>query len=133
MSRRKARELALQFLYQLDLVEGGREEVAEVFWSQNPIAEETRQFAESLVDGYLQRASNIDEMIQRASKNWRLERMAAVDRTVIRLAVSEFLYTDTPKAVVIDEAIEVARRFSTEDSAEFVNGILDAVLQELES
>lgn len=131
-SRRKSRELALQLLFQEDLTRFSSDEILETFLREQRAPSENREFAEFLFLQYLENRSQVDELIRRHAQNWRLERMAAVDRNILRMAVSEFLYTDTPRVVVIDEAIEIARRFSTEDSSEFVNGILDAIRQELE-
>ena len=131
-SRRKAREWALQMLFQQDLNEVTAEELLELFWEVNPGDPEEREFAELLFKTTLENRSHIDELIRRHAQHWRLERMAAVDRNVLRVAVSELLYTETPHAVVIDEAIEIARRFSTTESSQFVNGILDAIREEME-
>ena len=131
-SRRKAREWALQMLFQQDLNEVTAEDLLELFWEVNPADPEEREFAELLFKTTLENRSHIDELIRRHAQHWRLERMAAVDRNVLRVAVSEFLYTETPQAVVIDEAIEIARRFSTAESSQFVNGILDAIREEME-
>ncbi len=87
-------------------------------------------FMEFLVKGTVEQASGIDEIIQKHAEHWRLERMPIVDRNVLRLAVYEMLHTDTPPAVLIDEAIELARQFAGEESVHFVNGVLDAVKRE---
>jgi len=131
-SRRKARELALQMLFQQDLNKVAAEEVLELFWEVHPAEPGNRKFAELLFKATLENRSHIDELIRRHAQHWRLERMAAVDRNILRLSVSEFLYTETPHVVVIDEAVEIARRFSTAESSQFVNGILDAVREEME-
>ncbi len=130
-SRRKAREWALQMLFQQDLNEVIAQELLELFWEGNPADPEEREFAELLFKTTLENRSHIDELIRRHAQHWSLERMAAVDRSLLRLAVSEFLYTETPQVVVIDEAIEIARRFSTAESSQFVNGILDAIREEI--
>ncbi len=131
-SRRKAREWALQMLFQQDLNEVTAQDLLDLFWEVNPGDPEEREFAELLFKTTLENRSHIDELIRRHAQHWRLERMAAVDRNVLRIAVSELLYTETPHAVVIDEAIEIARRFSTTESSQFVNGILDAIREEME-
>ena len=131
-SRRKAREWALQMLFQQDLNEVTAQDLLELFWEVNPGDPVEREFAELLFKTTLENQSHIDELIRRHAQHWRLERMAAVDRNVLRVAVSELLYTETPHAVVIDEAIEIARRFSTTESSQFVNGILDAIRKEME-
>jgi len=119
-------------LFQQDLNEVSAEEVVELFWEVHPADPENREFAELLFRVTLENRSHIDELIRGHAQHWRLERMAAVDRNILRLAVSEFLYTETPHVVVIDEAVEIARRFSTAESSQFVNGILDAVREEME-
>jgi len=119
-------------LFQQDLNEVTAQELLELFWEGNPADPEEREFAELLFKTTLENRSHIDELIRRHAQHWRLERMAVVDRNVLRVAVSELLYTETPHAVVIDEAIEIARRFSTAESSQFVNGILDAVREEME-
>ena len=124
--------MALQMLFQQDLNEIIPEDVIELFWKVNPADPENRKFAEFLFTTTLENRSHIDELIRRHAQHWRLERMAAVDRNILRLSVSEFLYTETPHVVVIDEAVEIARRFSTAESSQFVNGILDAVREEME-
>ena len=132
-SRRKLRELTLQLLFQEDLTHSSPEEILDVYLKEHPGSSESYEFAEVLFRKSLENRTQIDDLIRRHARNWRLERMAVVDRNILRMAVSEFLYTETPKVVVIDEAIEIARRYSTEDSSEFVNGILDAIREELES
>ena len=131
-SRRKAREWALQMLFQQDLNEVMAQDLIELFWEVNQADPEEREFAELLFRKTLENRAHIDELLGRHAQHWSLKRMAAVDRNVLRLAVSEFLYTETPHVVVIDEAIEIARRFSTDESSQFVNGILDAIREEME-
>jgi N utilization substance protein B len=132
VSRRRGREFALQILFQDDVIDQELRTAREVFWEINRAGREARQFAESLVETVIGNQVEIDDLIRRHSLNWRLERLAAVDRNVLRLAIAELLYLRTPKAVAIDEAIEVARKYGTGKSAEFVNGILDAVIRERE-
>ncbi len=131
-SKRRARQFALQLLFQEDITHYTPDEIQQVFWESNPADADTRQFAEHLFIQSRQNRVEIDDLIRRHAQNWRLERMAVVDRNVLRMAISEFLYVETPKIVVIDEAIEIARRYSGQESTQFVNGILDAVRQELE-
>lgn len=91
---------------------------------------EALRYAKSLVEGTLKHLEEIDELIRRQAEHWRLERMPAVDRNILRLAVFEFLYeTDVPKLVILDEAIELAKEFGTEQSGRFVNGVLDGILK----
>ena len=94
--------------------------------------DKTRDFANNLVEGTLKNNETIDEKIRTRAEHWRIERMAIVDRNVLRLAVYEFLYEDTPHTVVINEALEIARRFSTFEATQFINGILDAIKLDLE-
>ncbi len=131
-SRRKAREFALQLLFQEDLAKTPPEEICQLFWNTHKADAETRRFSELLFRRYLDQPEMVDDLISRNARNWKLERMATVDRSILRMAVAEFLSGETPPVVVIDEAIEVARKYSTGDSTEFVNGVLDAVRQELE-
>ncbi|MDA2924896.1 transcription antitermination factor NusB, partial [Acidobacteria bacterium AH-259-L09] len=130
-SRRKARELALQLLFQQDLSGLSPAEILDVFWKVNPAHPGNREFAEFLFKRSLENRSQIDNLIRGHTEHWRLERMAVVDRNILRMAVSEFLYAETPKIVVIDEAIEIARKFSTEESTQFVNGVLDAIRKKI--
>jgi len=130
-SRRKAREFALQLLFQQDLSQGKPDQVLSLFWQVNPTSDSNREFAELLFRHTCSNLDRIDELIGRHTQHWRMERMAAVDRNILRMAVAEFLYSDTPSVVAIDEAIEIARRFSTAESSLFVNGVLDAVRADL--
>ncbi len=127
-SRRKARELALQMLFQWELGEHTPQHVISTFLRSQRVDPEEESFARSLFEGAVSEVTSLDRMIQEHAQHWRLERMAAVDRNVIRLALYELLhYAATPPAVVINEALELARRFSSADSVEFVNGVLDAI------
>ncbi len=128
-SRRKSREYALQLLFQSDFLETAGED--DLFWIGRSNDEKTREFARVLYRSYIDNQESIDRLIQRHSKHWRIERMATVDRNILRMAISEFLVSSTPCAVVINEAIEIAREYSGEESTEFVNGVLDAVMGEL--
>jgi N utilization substance protein B len=138
-SRRKAREVALQILYQLDVQEQLSDaQAAALFWQhlsreEGDAADEgTRPFADQLVHGVRAHLAEIDALITRASRNWRLERMARVDRNLLRLAIYELKHSpDVPAKVAINEAIEIAKRYGTADSPAFVNGILDRCLEEL--
>ena len=130
-SRRQARECALQMLFQGDLSRNSQAEIRETFWNDREETDDVRRFAESLVEGTLEQSEKIDSMIRQCSENWRLERMPVVDRNILRLAVHELLLAETPPAVVINEAIEIARKFSTDESTVFVNGVLDRIRKEL--
>jgi N utilization substance protein B len=132
--RRKAREYALQMLFQWDITHDAIEQIVATFF-QNLPEENTAivDFARSLVAGTIEHVEEIDRLIQRHAEHWRLDRMAIVDRNLLRLATQEFLHDNgTPKTVVINEAIEIARRFSTQESPQFINGILDSIKKELE-
>ena len=131
--RRKGREIALQFLYQLDLQgEHDAGPHAPDFWAQHPLDEDVRTFADAIVRGATTRQRQIDDIIARYTEHWDLDRMAAVDRNILRLAVYELGWrSDTPPKVVINEAIEIAKKFGTRESGRFINGILDRVHREL--
>ena len=149
--RHRAREMAIQMLYQLDM---GQSPLPHVFGHFDPVpfedsddeaasgdevtsAEEeplarssSFAYARTLVEGTVTHGEEIDELIRKQAVNWRLERMSAVDRNILRLAIYELLYeSDVPKVVIIDEAIELAKRFGAEDSSRFVNGLLDGLLK----
>lgn len=126
--RTRARELALQFLYQADLVGKPLTEMDEFLRDEERDAE-TRQFAHRLVEGTLAGREEIDEMIQDVAQNWNISRMAVVDRNVLRLATHELLHCDDiPPKVAINEAIEIGKRYSTQNSGAFINGILDKIM-----
>jgi len=133
-TRRKSRELALQMLFQADMGKQRPDEVRDIFWRERAEVErETRGFADDLFGLASDRAGEIDGMIERHASNWRMERMAAVDRNILRLGAAELLgYPETPRPVVINEALEIARRFSTPESVQFINGVLDSMARELE-
>lgn len=121
-------------LFQYDMSKGQVDSIVPVFWRMNPQPEAIVQFANRLFKGTVAKLPEIDTLIQNHAKNWRLERMAAVDRNILRLAVYEFLEEpETPKPVVINEALEIAKKYSTDESAQFVNGILDSVKADLVS
>lgn len=127
-SRRKSRELALQMLFQWEVGKHSPAHVLATFLDPEGIDRPVNSFARSLFQGTVDDISILDLKLCEHTKHWRLERMAAVDRNVLRLALFEMLHhPETPAAVVINEALEIARRFSGEDSAEFVNGVLDGV------
>jgi N utilization substance protein B len=123
--RRQARECALQLLYELD-VRGDSDPgpVIDAFWKRQPTPDEVREFADALVRGV--------KLITRFAEHWELDRMAVVDRNVLRAGIWELLWgVDVPPKVAINEALEIARRFSTEESTRFINGLLDRVRREL--
>jgi N utilization substance protein B len=134
-TRHKARECALQMLFAADVTHNDAEALTTAYWKElgdETIDEKTREFANDLVRGTLENVSAIDDKIRTRAEHWRIERMAIVDRNVLRLAVFEFLYRDTPNTVAINEALETARRFSSFEATQFINGILDAIRQDLD-
>ncbi len=130
-ARRKGRELAVQALYQLELRDESTPETLRLFWEQCGAGGRAREFATELVAGVQAERPTLDALIATACEHWRLERLSRVDRNVLRLATYELRRAQVPTSVVIDEAIEIARRFGSEESAQFVNGILDAVAARL--
>ena len=131
--RRKGREFALQMLFQSDM---GRQPPADVrgsFWShREPVEADVQGFADDLFRAAADRWSDIDALIQQHAQNWRMERMSAVDRNILRCGVAEFLgFPRTPPPVVINEALEIARKFSSPESVQFINGVLDSIAREL--
>lgn len=134
-SRRKARECALQMLFAADVAGAAPEEVVRTYWAQLGEAETenaAREFASRLAAGTLAHLETLDERIRSRAEHWRIPRMAIVDRNILRLAVYEFLYEPTPRTVAINEALEIARRFSTYEATQFINGILDAIKRDLD-
>jgi N utilization substance protein B len=135
-TRHRAREAAVQMLYQREIGQSDIEDVIRGFWLANlPGAEgasdATKAFAEGLVRMTVATQDKIDPLISETAENWRLSRMAALDRLILRLAIGEFLHGETPRNVVINEALELAKTFSGDESAKFINGILDAVKKKL--
>jgi N utilization substance protein B len=133
-TRRKSRELVLQMLFQADMGKQSPDDVRHTFWSErNDLEEEVRGFADDLFRIAEDRGGEIDRLIEQHAEHWRMERMAAVDRNVLRAAVAEMVgFPRTPKPVVINEALEIARKFSSPESVVFINGVLDSVARELE-
>lgn len=132
-TRRKSRELCLQMLFQWDMGKQTPEHVRQTFWAERNDADKgTREFADDLFRTAVERHDEIDQLIQTHAQHWRMERMAAVDRNVLRTGVAEFLgFPDTPRPVVINEALEIARKFSAPESVQFINGVLDSIGKEL--
>jgi N utilization substance protein B len=132
-TRRKSRELTLQMLFQSDMGKQPAEQVRKSFWVERKDTEdEVRGFADDLFRVAQERVGEIDAIIERHAVHWRMDRMSAVDRNLLREAVAEFLgYPMTPKAVVINEALEIARKFSSPEAVNFINGVLDSVAKEL--
>jgi transcription antitermination protein NusB len=132
-TRRKSRELTMQMLFQGDLGKQNPAEVQKLFWaSVTDVDDETRGFAEDLYRIATSRGPEIDALIELHSQNWRLERMPLVDRNLLRAGIAEMLgYPKTPAAIVINESLEVARRYAAPESIHFLNGVLDAVARDL--
>src|SRR6185437_9209236 len=134
-TRRKSRELALQMLFQADVGEQASEQVRKTFWKgRGDVEPDVQGFTEDIFRVAQDHAEEINKLIQSHAENWRMDRMAAVDRNILRAAVAEFIgFPKTPRAVVINEAIEIARKFSAPESAQFINGVLDSVGKEVET
>ena len=132
-TRRKSRELAMQMLFQGDLGKQKPEEVERLFWgAREDVDDETKGFADDIHRVATQREDEVDALIQKHAQNWRLERMPVVDRNLLRAAIAEMLgYPKTPAAVIINETLEIARRYAAPESIHFLNGVLDAVGREL--
>ena len=138
-SRHRAREAALQMLYQWEVGRVSMFEVRQTFWPQlaesgdAAMSDDLRQFATTLADGVAADVASLDPLISEAAEHWRLERMNVMDRLILRLALFEFLHQpETPSKVVINEALELARTFSGDESVRFINGVLDAVRRKLQ-
>ena len=126
--RTKARECALQMLYQLDIRHVKPPEIVEQFWQEDASSQDVRSFADRLVTGTIDHLPEIDQLITKHASNWDLSRMAVIDRNILRLGVYELLHVEeVPPKVCINEAVELAKRFGDTDSSKFINGILDAI------
>jgi N utilization substance protein B len=137
-SRHRARERALQILFQWDARKGSIDDAIGSFYEslyseQSETKPEPDEFIERLVHGVVENIADIDRRIAHHAEHWRIERMPAVDRNVLRLAIYEMMALDTPPPVAIDEAIELARRFSGEESVQFINGVLDAAKRDIQA
>ncbi len=127
-ARHAGRQAALQMLFQAELGRFDADQTTADFWRHFEADPDGRQYADSLVRGVVARREEIDGLITKASANWRIERMTAVDRNVLRIGTFELLVeTATPRAVILDEAVELAKQFGAENSGPFVNGVLDRV------
>jgi N utilization substance protein B len=123
-------------LFQYDIARPRIDELASTYWQAfgEEMSDVPRDFSNNLALGAISHIDEIDDLIKKRAENWRIKRMAVVDRNILRLAIYEFLYeADTPKTVIINEALEIARRFSTFEATQFINGILDAIKRDLES
>lgn len=133
-SRRQGRESALQALYLRDAAKEAASQFPSDAWAEKPLESKTRAFAAHLVEGVEQSREEIDPVLKKYVENWELGRMATIDRCILRMATFELLYdVQTPVNVIINEAVEIAKKFSTDQSGRFVNGILDKVKQERKS
>jgi N utilization substance protein B len=130
--RHKSREFALQMLFEWDMTRQKPARVEQLFWKSARAADSTRKFADQLFEGALAEAEKSDKLVEKLSENWKLERLAAVDRSILRLAIYELRFGTAPPKVVIDEALELAKKFSSADAPAFLNGILDAAYKKLE-
>jgi N utilization substance protein B len=131
--RRKSREFALQMLFQWDMSPQEPAKLEAKFWRAAKAADSTRAFANQLFEGAAKEVAALDELIVKHAENWRFERLAAIDRAVLRLAIYELRMADAPYRVVLNEAVELAKKYSSEESGAFVNGILDAIYKSMEN
>lgn len=131
--RRKAREAALQVLFQTEFNDSPVKNILSLFWKNKKSDKEMREFSRALVENVLEHKDEIDSVIQSVSEHWRVSRMTVIDRCILRMAVCEFAFVEnTEPAVVINEAIEIAKKYSSKEAATFINGILDAVKKNTE-
>lgn len=131
--RRKSREFALQMLFEWDMAHQKPARIMQNFWKLARAAESTRKFADQLFEGAVTEATSSDKLVEKLSENWRLDRIATVDRNILRLAIYELRFGTAPPKVVINEALELAKKFSSADSPAFLNGVLDAAVKKLEN
>lgn len=129
--RTKAREFAMQMLFQWDMSQQDPAKLEAKFWKSAKAADSTRAFANQLFEGAAKEVSALDEIIVKHCENWRFERLSAIDRAILRLAIHEMSSSGTPPKVVLNEAVELAKKFSSEESGAFVNGVLDSVHKSL--
>ena len=133
-NRRKARESALQILFQLDFDQASMEEALRGYWVDRQAREDVKEYTRWLVSGIISRRQSLDGIIQEYSRNWRVSRMAVVDRNLLRMAVFELVFEPAiAPAIIINEAIEIAKKFGSEQSAQFANGILDSIRKNIAS
>jgi N utilization substance protein B len=130
--RTKAREFAMQMLFQWDMSQQDFAKLEAKFWKSAKAANKTRAFANELFEGAAKEVSTLDEMIAKHCEHWRFERLAAIDRAILRLTIHEMSVAETPAKVVLNEAVELAKKFSSEESGAFVNGVLDSVHKSLQ-
>ncbi len=126
--RHKAREIALQGLYMYETVGSTPAELSSLDWREKDVPDDTKYFAISIINGSIEKIEAIDNIIRKYSKNWKFERMSAIDKSILRLSIYTLLYLpEIPGSVTINEAVELAKEFSGDNSGQFINGILDAV------
>jgi transcription antitermination protein NusB len=128
--RSKSREFAMQMLFQWDMSQQEPAKLQATFWKSAKAADSTRAFANRLLQGATKELAVLDDLITKNAENWKFERLSAIDRAILRLGIYELRFTDTPHKVVMNECVELAKKFSSEDAGSFVNGILDAVYKE---
>jgi N utilization substance protein B len=131
--RRKSREFALQMIFQWEMRRDSPARTAASFWRSARAAAPTREFAVQLFEAAAAQAELVDTLLARHATDWRVDRMSAIDRAILRLAVAELRTTGTPPEVVINEALEITKKFSTEEAVPFINGILDAIRKEMDT
>lgn len=130
--RRKSREHTLKILYRRDITNENIDEIIKNYWKENNINSRITEFSEELARGAVNNLKEIDRYIEKTSENWTLDRIGVIDRNILRMAVYELLFMkDVPPKVTINEAIEIAKKFGTDDSADFINGILDKIQSEV--
>ena len=131
-NRRLSRELVIQFLYLTEMNEGEIENQLKSFWEGNSCQEDVQSFTEEILNNLFDHKKEIDTLLEKYSDNWTLSRMTVIDRNLLRMAASELMFSKTvPPKVVIDEALEIAKKFGSEDSPNFINGVLDRILKEI--
>lgn len=131
-NRRLSRELVIQFLYLTEMNEGEIENQLKSFWESNSCQEDVQSFTEEILNNIFDHKKEIDTRLEKYSDNWTLSRMTVIDRNLLRMAASELMFSKTvPPKVVIDEALEIAKKFGSEDSPNFINGVLDRILKEI--
>jgi N utilization substance protein B len=130
--RRKSREYALQMLFQWEMGKQEPSRIEEGFWKNARAQKSTREFANQLFENAAARVEELDPIISTHAQNWRLERIAAIDRAILRLALAELRTSSTPAKVVINEAVELSKTFSSKEASAFINGILDAAAKSLD-
>lgn len=128
--RRESRELALELLFMIDVVEENADDAVENYLQSRKILSSIKEFAVGLKDGVVKYKENLDKIISKTAENWEIDRMSVIDRNILRIAVFEFLYLkEASDKIIINEAIEVAKEYSTEESGAFINGILDKIVK----